>query len=44
MLIVKIEDEAGREMEHMFECAKEETMARSGVEPYSRLVVVVDDD
>jgi hypothetical protein len=45
MLVVSIPDEDGTEMEHKFECAKGETMIRSGVEDGAKLVVeVVDDD
>ncbi|KAJ6606326.1 hypothetical protein DFH09DRAFT_1119849 [Mycena vulgaris] len=39
MLCVEMEDEDGETGVHLFECANEETIARSGVKAYSRLVV-----
>ncbi|KAJ6620373.1 hypothetical protein B0H10DRAFT_2022628 [Mycena sp. CBHHK59/15] len=43
MLCVTMEDEDGMPVVHQFECANEETMARSGVEPNARLVIVIDE-
>lgn len=37
-------DEDGETAWHQFECDKEETVARSGVEPGSRLVVRIEDE
>ncbi|KAJ7885420.1 hypothetical protein B0H13DRAFT_2535963 [Mycena leptocephala] len=39
MLVVPMPDEDGEMVEHLFECANDETIARSGVKPDSKLVV-----
>ncbi|KAJ7042098.1 hypothetical protein C8F04DRAFT_1078287 [Mycena alexandri] len=44
MLCIPMEDEDGEVLLHEFECANDETIARSGVKPNSKLIVRVDED
>lgn len=44
MLCVSMPEEDGEIRVHQFECAKEETISRSGVKPHSRLVVLIEQD
>lgn len=45
MLVVNVEHLDGTDQEHRFECAKEDSMARAGVEPSARMVIeMIDED